>query len=145
MKLRSGFWFAKCLVLALGLVAVVPATSYAETARGKFTLDSETHWGTAVLPAGDYEFSIDPSLSPTRVVVRRMSGEPAAIVVAVWTSAADSSAANSLHLESRGQDVFVSSLILTDAELHFVVPKAKEVLVQQTAKVRLPAASGSAQ
>jgi hypothetical protein len=35
--------------------------------NGKFTLPNETHWGKAVLPAGDYSISMDSERSPALV------------------------------------------------------------------------------
>jgi hypothetical protein len=148
MKLSSGFSFLKVIILALVAVAVIPSAAHAQAyTHGKFTLTTETHWGTAVLSAGSYEFMIESANPPSRVIVRRADRGYVAIVVPTWISAANSTD-TSLRLESRGQEQFVSALCLNDAntELHFMVPKAnEEALAPTTAEVKTSTASGSAQ
>ena len=59
---------SSCLqVLALVALAGVlaPGVATAQDGSGRFTLPTEVHWGAAVLPAGDYRFSLDSlGLSP---------------------------------------------------------------------------------
>lgn len=138
-SLRS---FSKVLILALGVIAASPLTAHGQSfTRGKFTLSSETHWGTAVLSAGSYEFLLQTSTAPARVMVRKADGDFVAIVVPMWTSSQSSASDSGLRLESRGQDVFVSSLFVNDmnTELHFRVPKTNEAVVARAAaKVSAP-------
>jgi hypothetical protein len=55
-------------VLAAGLSAK-PAS--AQAFQGKFTLSSETRWGQATLPAGDYSFTLDRDYPGSRVTIVR--------------------------------------------------------------------------
>lgn len=134
--------FLKVLILALGVMAASPLAAHAQSlTRGKFTLTSKTHWGTAVLSAGSYEFLVETSVAPARVMVRKTDGNNVAFVVPVCTSTQSSVTGSSLHLESRGSEIFVSSLYLNDldTELHFTVPKASDaVIAHAVAKVSVP-------
>ena len=132
-SLRS---FSKVLILAFSVIAAGPLAAHAQSfTRGKFTLSSETHWGTAVLFAGSYEFLLQTSTAPARVMLRKADGDYVAVVVPVFTSTQSSATTSSLHLESRGSEVFVSSLYLNDlnTELHFAVPKASGAVIARTA------------
>src|SRR5262245_42087845 len=113
MKFNRRFLSLAILVLALTVVA--PAAAHAqEYVRGKFTLTSETHWGPAVLPAGDYQFSFDSSSFPNVVTVRSVTGSSAAMIFPMARSEAVLSDNNRLQLERRGENVYVSSLYLKD-------------------------------
>jgi hypothetical protein len=144
-SLRS---FSTILILAVSVIATSPLAAHAQSfTRGKFTLSSETHWGTAVLFAGSYEFLLQTSTAPARVILRKADGEYVAVVVPMFTSTQSSATTSSLHLESRGSEVFVSSLYLNDpnTELHFTVPKAGGALMARTAaRVSLPAVVATA-
>lgn len=141
--------FSKILVLALGAIAASPLAAHGQSfTRGKFTLANETHWGTAVLSAGSYEFLLQTSTTPARVMVRKADGDFVAIVVPAWTSTNSPVSDSGLHLETRGQSVFVSSLYLNDlsTELHFTVPKTGEaVITREAAKASTPAVVAAAQ
>jgi hypothetical protein len=147
-NILSNFVRSKAFVLALGLTFVLPAMAHAEGFKGKFTLASETHWGTAVLSPGNYDFSLDSANAPTRVVVRAASGKVAAILVTMWSSETNRVKTNSLELESHGGKTFVSALYLNvvDAELHFAVPRTKEdALAHEAMKTRSTPMTASAQ
>jgi hypothetical protein len=64
----------KVLVLFVGALgaSVIPAS--AQSTKGTFTLAHKVRWGTAVLPAGDYAFSVDTQTWPVRVMVRELGG-----------------------------------------------------------------------
>jgi hypothetical protein len=116
----------------LGVIAASPLAAHGQSfTRGKFNSASETHWGTAVLSAGSYEFWLQTSTTPLRVMVRKAGGDFVAIIVPAWTSTNSAVSDSSLHLESRVQGVFVSSLYLNDlsTELHFNVPKTSEAVI----------------
>ncbi len=140
----SNFARPKVLVLAMGLAVLLPALAHAEGFKGKFTLTSETHWGTAVLGPGGYEFVLDSISAPTKLVVRSADGKVAALLVSMSSSEAYPVKTNSLKLETRGSKVFVSAVYLADVdtELHFAVPEGKEdVMTQATMKAATMTAS----
>ena len=71
MKTNQKFTVLRLLVLG-ALVAgfnVKPAS--AQAFQGKFTLSSETRWGLATLPAGDYTFRLDKDYPGSRVTISR--------------------------------------------------------------------------
>jgi len=58
MKTMKHFLFASlALVLLLSSVGVTPAN--AQGLSGKFVLPFVAHWGSATLPAGDYQFKME--------------------------------------------------------------------------------------
>lgn len=72
--------FAKFGVAALALGALATGENAQSVYQGKFTLPSETHWGNATLPAGDYTFTMASASSPYRLYVHGEAGN--AIIVA---------------------------------------------------------------
>jgi len=137
MRYTSGSW-KKFLFLSLTGLSLLPSTALAEDARGKFTLAREVRWGTAVLPAGDYSYSIEHHATGT-VVLHSLSGGPNAIVLASSSSIVDSTAAPRLLLTQRGHDWVVTSMILggEGEELYFTpsVPAASPLAAKRPAKV----------
>ena len=143
MKILRGLW----LVLFLGVLAGSSILAHAQDVRGKFTLPSETHWGTAVLPAGDYKFSLDSTSFPARVTVMRVNGGAAAVLLSL---ASDPSArprdSSQLKLERHGDEMFVRALYIKDLELelHYAVPKmSSETAARNTARLQAPGDSGA--
>jgi hypothetical protein len=142
--------FARSKVFTLVLVAIfaLPMLAHAEGYKGKFTLTAETHWGSAVLAPGDYDFMLDSASAPTRVVVRSANGDVVAILVSMWTSETSAVKTNSLQLEARGSDTFVSAVYLTDmgTEVHFAVPTIKTgTIAKETAKTPATTMAASVQ
>jgi len=73
--------FSGFSALALLGMSLAPASVKAQLAlKGSFTLPIETQWGTAVLPAGDYTFTLPSLASPYTMIVR---GENANLMVNV--------------------------------------------------------------
>src|ERR1700758_3619385 len=86
MRYTSGPW-KKFLFVVVSALALLPSTALGEDARGKFTLAREVRWGTAVLPAGDYSYTVEHHAAGA-VVLRSLSGGPSAIVLASSSSLA---------------------------------------------------------
>lgn len=68
--------FAVLVILFATVVAANAQTAF----QGKFQLTNETHWGKAVLPAGQYSFIMDSVQS--HLVIHSDDGKVAAIVKA---------------------------------------------------------------
>jgi hypothetical protein len=119
MRYASGSW-KKFLFVVVSAFALLPSTAVAEDARGKFTLAREVRWGTAVLPAGDYSYTVEHHSAGT-VVLRSLSGGPSAIVLASSSSLAASTVAPRLMLVQRSRDWYVTSMIVEGGgeELYF--------------------------
>jgi hypothetical protein len=139
----SNFAPVKVLVLALGAMLVLPAIAQAGEFTGKFTLTSQARWGTAVLAPGDYDFTLDSTRAPSRVVVRQADGRVVAILISMWNSGTSRTKGNSLELQTQGGTTFVSAVYLGDAEteLHFMTPK---VVVTREAKTPTTTMTASA-
>src|SRR6202795_4596986 len=62
--------FTKVGVAALALGALATSGNAQNVYQGKFTLPTETHWGGATLPAGDYTFVMSSASSDYRLYIR---------------------------------------------------------------------------
>ena len=74
MRYTSGSW-KKFLFLTLTGFSLLPSAAMAEDARGKFTLAREVRWSTAILPAGNYSYSVEHHATGT-VMLRSLNGGP---------------------------------------------------------------------
>lgn len=61
---RNSKLFAKFGAVTLAAGALAISGSAQDAYQGKFTLPSETHWGTTTLPAGDYTFTLPTNSVP---------------------------------------------------------------------------------
>ena len=118
--------FVYTALLAVTALNISPALAAAEqAARGKFTLKHDVIWGTAKVPAGDYEFSYDPlAISPV-LTITKMSGARTSYMVLIPASGVSkSSDANQLLLETSADGSYVSALRLplSGVTLYFSVP-----------------------
>jgi len=120
----SSFARSKIVIFALGVMFALPAMANAQF-KGKFTLASETHWGSAVLAPGSYDFTLDSASAPTKIFVRDENRKVAAILISTWSSANTQAKTNALELTMHGGSAFITAVYLKDAdtELHFMVPK----------------------
>lgn len=69
--------FAVLLAVVAGAVAANAQTAF----HGKFQLTSEVRWGKAVLPAGEYTFTMSSVQSP--IVIQAVNGKASAMAAAV--------------------------------------------------------------
>ena len=115
--------------LALGLFAL-PGKAQSTY---QFTLPVAAHWGSVVLPAGDYSFTMQTSGVPYLLDVRGQ-GKQAFIM----TAAADTrsySGQNQLNLIKSGEDYFIGSLELPELGLTFIyggAPAKRELRERMT-------------
>jgi len=139
----SNFARVKVLVLVLGGMFVLPTIAHAGEFTGRFTLTSEARWGIAVLAPGDYDFTLDSTRAPSRVVVREADGKVVAILLSMWNSGTSRTKGNSLELQTQGGTRFVSAVYLEDpqTELHFMTPK---IVVTREAKTPTATMTASA-
>jgi hypothetical protein len=110
----------RALMLAALVMTSFPcaAQSYSPAKAGSFTLTTETHWGLAVLPAGDYTFKVDTSSFPM-VVVQSVYGTTAALIFPESQSMPDQSAKSGLAIETKDGETYVKSLYVADVGLVF--------------------------
>jgi len=113
----------KWLFAAISALALFPASALASEASGKFTLTREVHWGSIVLPAGDYTYSLEQRGSPV-LLLRAASGEPGYLVMA-RTIDSVATESDSLVLQRHGDEWFVSQMVVGSVgeELSFAMPE----------------------
>ena len=69
-------------VVLFSIVAGAVAANAQATLHGKFQLTSETRWGKAVLPAGEYSLTIDSMQKPVRMFIQAANGKAGAVALA---------------------------------------------------------------
>ncbi len=115
------------LVLPLMAAALSLSVSHAAAQsieRGAFTLPVEARWGSAVLPAGSYEFSVDTAGAHPLVMVRSADGKIAGMFLARSISSPKTEDSQVLTLTKLGDTMYVSSLQLIDmGVLEYSAPK----------------------
>jgi len=129
----------KFAVLAMLTACFGANLAHAQTLQGKFHLPFEVQWGQAVLPPGNYSFSVGTGTpSANRSVFVRGEDNTANIIVSPICD--DSHAGkNELIVERHGERRAVRELRLADAGLVFSypAPKAeKQVLAQGPALIQ---------
>jgi hypothetical protein len=126
--------FARTKIVGLALALALPVMAHADGVKGKFTLTSEAHWGRAVLAPGSYDFTLDSTSVPSRVMVHSADGKVAAILIPMCGTEGYPVKSTSLELETRGGDLYVSGLYLADSdmELHFAIPAVKQSTMATT-------------
>ena len=68
--------FAYAALLAVTSLSFVPSPASAqENARGTFTLTHDVRWQNAMVPAGEYRFSLDADGPASMLVLTKLSGE----------------------------------------------------------------------
>jgi hypothetical protein len=125
MKTIRRFPLLKVLVLAVAAMGASAIPTYAQSATGTFTLAHKVRWAGAVLPPGDYTFSLESQNSPARILVRQVSGSTVALVLPQAVSEDKVGGASSLVLYKEGGESVVSSLRLVNLgiALQFASPK----------------------
>jgi hypothetical protein len=135
--------FAYATLLALTALNFAPTLASAqESARGKFTLTHEVHFGNVKLPAGDYAFSFDPDTTSRMLVLSKTSGVRAGYLLLVpSTDETKPTDLNRLVLETTPDGSYVSAMQLPEfgMTLHFNVPS--HAAEKQIAKAATTAAA----
>lgn len=107
-----------------------------EPARGKFTLAHEVHWGSAKIPAGDYQFSFDPTETARTLTLTKISGARAGYMMLVPAmDETKPSDVSRIVLETTPEGSYVSALQLPQSgmTLHFSVPHITERQIAKAA------------
>jgi len=106
--------FAYATLLAFTALNLAPSLASAqEPVHGKFTLSHEVHWGNAKVPAGDYEFSVDPDAGAHMLRLSKISGARAGYMLLVPTiDDAKSSDLSRLVLQATPDGSYVSAMQL---------------------------------
>jgi hypothetical protein len=129
-------WLATAVTL---LMHASPAL--AQTAKGEFVLTKQVHWGNVTLPPGTYNYSLQQNGFAV-VFLRPAEGAPGYMLMPKSISKAEPSNPDSLLLERRGDEWFVSALTIKDLNeaLLFAAPPVErpEVKHSKIASVTTP-------
>ncbi len=136
--------FVYAAMLAATTLNFAPQLAAAqEPARGHFTLTHDVHWGSAKVPAGDYEFSFDPDSISRVLSLNKLSGARTSFMMLVpSTDSGKPGDTSLLALESTPSGSYVSAMKLPEfgMTLHFTVPS--HATERQIAKATTASASG---
>jgi hypothetical protein len=117
-------------IVAIGLLVIGVGVSQAVAQNaaeiGSFTLPFEVRWNSAVLPAGDYTFTMDSTGLTGTMNLRGPNG--AIFLHTMALSDKDTNQQSALSIESRGNTRFVKELYLSDRGRHFLYwpPKVQD-------------------
>lgn len=133
MNSNRSMRIVRLAVLALVTACMGATVAGAQTTEGKFNLPFAVRWGQAVLPPGNYTFTVNSSSGfPANSVVLR--GEDLKGETIASTAHEDSlSGKNELTVERHGEGGIVRTLRVASAGLilHFTPPKgATRILAQ---------------
>ena len=133
--------FIVLFTMVLGALAANAQSSF----HAKFQLTSETRWGKAVLPVGDYWLTLDSSQQPARVIIQAVNGKASIIALAKGSTDA-APGGNYLFVTGSGSNREVRSLNLpqvgrslvykplTEHERETLYAKASQTVPVQIAK-----------
>jgi hypothetical protein len=120
---------------AIGVIAICASATpaSAQAFKGAFTLPNDVRWQGAMLPAGDYTFSLKSGV-PAQIIVTRPDRTIAFVLTAV-TDRRVTDQHSCLTIERRGSTRFVRELYLADVGLHLrydapKIPKNEQELAQ---------------
>jgi hypothetical protein len=130
-------------VLLLSLISSLAFPSHAPAqpvTAGKFTLSSAAKWGAVVLPAGNYTFAVEDSVSPPTVTIFAADGTGKGMVMPAFVSEvtrADSqdTAKGKLTLEVIDGQSVVTALYVEQRGfvLHYSPDKSNQQLARKKA------------
>ena len=134
MKSIRRFSLLKVLVLAIAIMGASAIPAHAQRTTGTFSLAHQVRWAEAVLPAGNYEFSLDSQNWPVRVTVRQLGGSMVAMLMAQEISDEKLGDSSILILHEDGGEAIVSVLRLQSIGMALQFAHPKEVMpVAETA------------
>lgn len=118
--------FAYTAVLTLSALNFAPNLASAQDEGGTFTLTHEVHWQNAVVPAGNYKFTLQPMGPSEMLRLSKVSGAPASFMLLVNDTDANSPETASLVINSKNGEPYVSTMNLPQlgVTLHFAAPRS---------------------
>jgi hypothetical protein len=122
MKMIRKFAYATLLVLSA--MSIAPGRASAQDAAGTFTLTHEVHWQNAIVPAGEYRYTIGANGPLDLLTLRKLSGSGAGFMLMADVEQSQPTGISQIVLVSRSNESFVSEMQLPDCgiTLHFAVP-----------------------
>jgi hypothetical protein len=121
------------LALAVAIVCVLPAS--AQAGKGAFTTHRDVHWGSLLLPAGTYRFSVEHHASEV-LLVQPKEGGTGYFILASAISQPNGPMSSELTIVQRGSGWYVTSMAVNDmAEVLLFQAPAEGVAVDTKSKV----------
>ncbi len=118
--------FAYAALLAAASLSIVPTLASAqEKAQGNFTLAHDVHWQNALVPAGDYRFTLESDGVGGVLTLSKISGARTGFLLMVHdTDEAKPSDRSRLVIEATPAGTYVSAMHLPEfgMTLNFTVP-----------------------
>jgi hypothetical protein len=113
------------LLAATGLTFAPTLASAQGNAHGKFTLTHEVHWQNALVPAGDYRFSLESDGVAGVLTLSKISGASTGFLLMGYeTGDANPSDGSRLLIDTTPRGTYVSAMQLPEfgMTLNFAVP-----------------------
>ncbi len=116
--LMSGFALVAVTLLSVGFANAASST------HGRFKLPVEARCKGAVLPAGEYTYSVQYSGATTVIFVQAVDGAPSFFLFPATYSEAKPAEADELVLTKRGSETYLTSFTLPELGmvLHYSMP-----------------------
>jgi hypothetical protein len=145
IQMNSTRKFVYAALLAVTSLNFPPGLASAqEAAHGKFTLKHDVRWQNALVPAGEYRFSLDPEGASGLLTLSKLDGSRTGFLMMVTdTDEMTGSGPSLLVLETTAQGSYVSAMELPGfgVTLHFRVPS--EATEKQIAKAVTATTAGA--
>jgi hypothetical protein len=110
MRARRSSFLVRAFAVGIAILGAYTQPANAQTVKGKFTLTQSTRWGSAELPAGEYEYSIEDRGSVSLVFIHGTAkGSKSGIIFSPSWNATDDSHASKIELASSGGEMTVQS------------------------------------
>lgn len=136
--------FVFAAMLAATAFSFAPSSACAqEPARGKFTLTHEVRWGSATIPAGEYQFSYNAENASAVLTLSKLSGTRASYMMLVpMIEGSKPSDVNRLVLASSPEGTYVAAMELPDFGMTLHFPTPSRATEKQLAKAVTTASAG---
>jgi hypothetical protein len=124
-RFRGTFLFAFAMIGVAGAITFSSGAFAQSLAHGEFKLAGMTHWEKAVLPEGEYSYSVDANTTPAVVRVKQKGGGFSAVFVAQSELRPNPGGSGEIVLRHVGDADYVSMLRVhvLNAALGFSVPE----------------------
>jgi len=131
MKKHISRIFAIAVIGLVTFLAIPNRVHAAPAFKGHFTLTDDVVWNGRELPAGNYDFTMNSTAMPAKILVHGPNGYMWVLTSA--SSGKDQGEISSLTVEHRNGARYISSLYLADLgiDLHYREPKLNEKMIAQ--------------
>jgi hypothetical protein len=117
-------------LLAVSSLSFSPSLASAqEIAHGRFTLAHDVRWQNAMVPAGDYRFTVEADGPSSVLMLSKLDGRRAGFLLVAHDIDATVAGPSRLVLQSTSGGSYVSAMQLPEfgMTLHFMAPAEREL------------------